>query len=262
MDDLTAGRVLRAVRLRRGWRQGDVAVRAGLSQQEVSEAELGRFEDLTVRSLRRIGRALDVELPFAPRWRGPELDRLLDARHAAIVDLVVRELTALGWVTRPEWSFNHFGERGSVDVLAWHPEFRALLIVEVKTRIVDVQDLLATHDRKVRVARILAPVEPGWAPTCVGRLLVLPEGSTARDAVRRHAATFSSVYPGRNREARAWLRRPVGPLGAILFVRESGTADAGRRGERVPRQAGDRAERQPAADGDRAPVEPRSEHHL
>jgi transcriptional regulator with XRE-family HTH domain len=217
MNDLTVGRVIRAIRVRKGWRQADVAVRASVSQQEVSLIELGRLEEVCLRTLRKVGKALDVEVPLAPRWRGPELDRLLDADHAALVDAVIRILRADAWETLPEWTFNHFGERGSVDVVAWHPATRTLLIVEVKTRIVDVQELLATHGRKVRIAPLVLAEERSWRPATIGAVLVVPEGA-ARKVIARHPATFHSAYPARTREVRRWIQAPRGPLRGIAFL--------------------------------------------
>ena len=219
VNDVTVGKVFRAIRIRRGWRQIDVSVRCGVSQQEISDIELGRLEDVCVRTIRRVARHLDIDLPFAPRWRGPELDRLLDADHATIVEAVLRLLRAEAWESAPEWTFNHYGERGSIDILAWHEPTRTLLIIEVKSRIVDLQDLLSSHDRKVRIAPIVVPGERGWEPLAVGRLLILPEGSTHREAAARHAATFREAYPDRNRAVRAWLAAPVGPLRGLLFLR-------------------------------------------
>lgn len=235
MHDLAVGNVLRTVRIRRRWRQDDVALRARVSQAQVSLAERGLLEDLSLRALRRIARALEVDLPFAPRWRGPDLDRILDAGHARLVELVLRELATLGWIAVPEWSFNHFGERGSVDIVAWHPDHRALLVVEVKTRVVDVQALLATVDRKARVARELLPAERGWSVAYVGRMIVLPSGSTHRDAVARHAATFARAFPARTRAMRRWLRAPIGSTSGILFLRDKAGTDAARGIQRVHR---------------------------
>src|SRR5919108_5390466 len=111
MDDIRVGLIFGAVRRAKGLRQADVAGRAGLSQQFVSDIESGRIADMTVRSLRSVAGVLEIALPFGPRWRGPELDRLLDADHAAIVGGVVSYLRQLDWTVLVEWSFNHYGER-------------------------------------------------------------------------------------------------------------------------------------------------------
>ena len=83
MDDVRVGRVLRVLRHRVGMRQVDVALRAGLTQDDVSRSERGRTRDLP--KLRRHAAAFDADIHVSIRWRGGEVDRLLDEGHAAIV---------------------------------------------------------------------------------------------------------------------------------------------------------------------------------
>src|SRR2546423_12433966 len=96
MDDVAVGRVFRAIRLRLGWRQADVGAKSDVSQQEISEIERGQLERVALGRIRRVARVLEIRLPFAPRWRGGELDRLLDETHAAIVSYAVALLRAFG----------------------------------------------------------------------------------------------------------------------------------------------------------------------
>lgn len=253
------GAALRSVRIRQRLRQDDVAARAGVSQAQVSLAERGHLEKLTLRSLRRIGRALQVDLPITPRWRGPELDRLLDAGHARLVEITMRDLASRGWDAIPEWSFSHFGERGSVDIVAWHPTCRTLLVVEVKTRIVDVQALLGGIDRKARLAAELLPAERGWSVARAGRMLVLPDGSTQRAAVARHATTFERAFAARTRAMRCWLREPSAPISGMLFVRDDTGTDPARGIQRVHHRRTPGRERPrsaPAAATPRSPPAP------
>lgn len=223
MEDAAVGLLIRALRRHRGLRQSDVGRVAGVSRHCVSEIERGRLTGVTLRTLRHVGRALDTTLSLAPRWRGPELDRLLDAAHARLVEQVVSGLRAARWQVLVEYTFSHSGERGSIDVVGWHEPNRALVVVEVKTRIADLQDLLATHDRKVRLAPRLLAAERGWQAAVVGRLLVVSATHANRDAIRRHAATVGSVLPATGRDARRWLTRPVGSLGAVWFMPSTGT---------------------------------------
>ena len=58
-------------------------------------------------------------------WNGEAMDRLLDEAHARLVERIVRWLDRAGWQTAVEVSFNVFGERGYVDVLARHPAMGA-----------------------------------------------------------------------------------------------------------------------------------------
>jgi transcriptional regulator with XRE-family HTH domain len=224
VEDPRVGQVLRAIRRRRGWRQSDVARRAGVSQQTVSTIELGRLGDVDLVTLRRVGSALDTTLEFAPRWRGPELGRLLDADHAALVDRAVRGIAAAGWEVLAEWTFNHFGERGSVDVVAWRPAERALLVIEVKSRIVEVGQLHAGVDRKVRIAAALLPGQRGWRPASIGAVVVLPGDPAAYAAVRRHRSLFVASFPARTIEVRRWLACPDRPLRGLWFLSPTGAA--------------------------------------
>lgn len=221
MDDLRVGALVRAIRHRLGWTQRQLGLRAGVSQGLVSLLERGQLDRLTVRSIRSVAAALEINLPFAPRWRGGDAARLLDAGHSAIVEHVVRTLRMNGWETVVEYTFNHFGDRGSVDVLAWHPGRRALLIIEVKTRLLDVQATLAVLNRKVRVVPGLVRRERGWRPNHLGVVIVMPGITANRSAVSRHAATFASSRPARSLAVRKWVRQPDGRMNGLWFISES-----------------------------------------
>lgn len=148
MDDLAVGRLITLARQRRQWRQEDLAGAAGVSRFLVAIAEAGALERLTVRSLRRIAAPLEIRLRFAPLWNGGEADRLRDRDHARLVELVTTALRKQSWNVVVEYTFSHYGERGSIDILAWHARCETLLVVEVKTRIYDVQALVAGVESK------------------------------------------------------------------------------------------------------------------
>jgi len=158
---------------------------------------------------------------FDPRisWNGEALDRLLDAAHAGLVDSFLARLRALGWEVAAEVTFAIYGERGSVDVLAWHGATRVLLVVEVKSVVPDIQAMLSSLDRKVRLARQIGGSR-GWTPTSVGRLLVIGESRTARRRVSVVASTLLAEYPDRGARISAWLRSPAAdmPLRGLLFL--------------------------------------------
>jgi transcriptional regulator with XRE-family HTH domain len=229
VNDIELGRRFRALRHRRGWRQADVGEAAGLSQDLVSLAECGHIAELSVRSLRALAGALDAELKMELWFRGGEVDRLLDEGHAALVDAVVGRLAALGWEVRPEVSFAVYGERGSIDVVAWHAESRTLLVVEVKTELTSVEATLRRHDVKVRLAAGVVRERFGWQPARVARLLVLPDGSTPRRQVARHDAAMRSAYPLRGRALRLWLAGPTGSVAGLAYMSFTNTDRAGQR---------------------------------
>lgn len=208
MDDRRVGRIIREVRIRKAWRQRDVADAAGVSQGLVSRIELGRFGNLSLAKIRKVGHVLDIRVSLDAWWRSGDMDRLVDRGHAALVDHVVASLRADGWVTRVEVTFNHFGERGSADVVAWHPHERILLIVEVKTMIGDIQATASTFERKVRILPDALHAEAGWRARSVARLLVIAETHANRAVIRDHPAIFGAIWPARTLETRRWLRRP------------------------------------------------------
>src|SRR3972149_10259889 len=100
-------------------RQGDLAQKVDLSQGEISLIETGRVARTSLRTLRRVFGALDADVVITIRWRGGIIDRLLDERHAELVGAVATTLARFGWEIDPEVSYSIYGERGSIDLVAW-----------------------------------------------------------------------------------------------------------------------------------------------
>lgn len=121
------------------------------------------------------------------------------------------------WVAEPEVSFSIWGERGSVDILCWHAPTRSLLVVELKTELVDVNDLLATLDRKRRLAAEIAGSR-GWRPSLVGSWVVVAASRTNRRAVAAHAGVLRAKLPVDGRSVAGWLRHPAEQLNALSFL--------------------------------------------
>ena len=218
MDDAQAGRRFRALRHRLGWRQEDLAIRAGVSRGLVSLIERGRIDEVTIRRLRRVARELDAEYVAVLRWRGGDLDRLMDEGHATLVGRAATILRADGWEVQVELSYSVYGERGSIDILAWHAPTRMLLVVEVKTEFVALEATLRKHDEKARLAAQIARERLGWKAVGTARLLVLPSTSTARRRVDRHAAVMDVSYPLRGTSLRHWMAAPYGARAGLLFI--------------------------------------------
>lgn len=226
MDPVKFGLSIRALRRRRGWTQQKLADEARMSTSAVSRVERGSGERLSVHALTGLAAALGARVSVRVLWQGEELDRLLDGDHARLVEWIIRRLTAEGWIALPEVTFQVRGERGSIDVLAWHPETGHLLVVEVKTVVPDVQATLAGVDRKARLAPVVAR-ERGWRVRSVSRMLVLPNDRTARRRLSQFAATFDRVFPERTVELRHWIAAPDRPVSGVMFV--SGATQAGAR---------------------------------
>ncbi len=225
VDDRRAGWLIRRIRQHLRLRQVDLGIKSGVSQQRISAIELGNLGEVPLRTIRAVVEPMGGSVELLIRWKGGDLDRLADEGHAAVVGAVARWLAAEGWQVIPEVSYSVYGERGSIDIVAWHADTRTLLVIEVKTELTSVEATLRKHDEKVRLAGKVVQERFGWEPRSVGRLLVLPDNSTARRRVLRHEAVLSRAYPRRGDELRWWIRSPVGPFAGLRFqpyTREAG----------------------------------------
>ncbi len=200
--------------------QADVGRRAHVSQETVSAIENGRGASLSLRTLRSVASALGADAGMELRWRGGDVDRLLDRRHAAIVSLTVETLTRHGWRVATEVTYARFGERGAYDVLALHEATGVVLAVEAKTRLLSLEATLRKLDEKTRLAPTVARDRFGMSPAVVARMLVLPEGAVSRRSVARHDVVLSGALPLRGHSVRRWLVDPGSPAGLLMFVKE------------------------------------------
>jgi transcriptional regulator with XRE-family HTH domain len=215
VHDPRLGAAFRAVRIRRGWRQADVADRARVSRQAIGRIESGDIGRIPLDTLERVGGALEIRINVLARWRGGELDRQINARHAALNELVAVYLRSNGWATVPAVSFSIWGERGVIDLLAWHPPSRSLLVIEIKTEIVEVEDTVGLLDRKRRLAWSIAR-DRGWQAASVSAWLVIADGTTNRRRVASHSTLLRSALPLDGFEIRRWIRAPREPAVAAL----------------------------------------------
>ena len=200
----------------------------------MSRVELGAADDLThPHRLTRSFVRFRPDSSCGSQWNGEGLDRLLDADHAALVEIVANVLRSLGWDVAVEVSFNIRGERGSIDVLAFHPATRTILVIEVKSVVPDVQATLVVFDRKTRLATEIARqrgwVGRGrrlgcwWSPTGgrpAGESLLTKRSSGARSRTARLAV-------------KRWIRppdprRPFSGLWFLADARRGGRTSAHR----------------------------------
>jgi transcriptional regulator with XRE-family HTH domain len=218
VDDQRVGLTLRSIRTRKRWRQADLAEKAGVSRWVVMRIERGRVAGVPVDKVRRVAAALDAQIDMHVRWRGGDLARLINSRHAAMHEAMARFFDRQSpWLAEPEVSFSIWGERGTIDILAWHPLARAVLIVELKSELVDINDLLGTLDRKRRLATQVAETR-GFHPALIGTWLVVADSRTNRNAVAAHRAAIRNKLPTDGRGIGRWLDRPDGHLAALSFL--------------------------------------------
>jgi transcriptional regulator with XRE-family HTH domain len=246
MDPARTGHIVRQLRVRLRLRQVDLAGRAGVSPRTVGRVERGDLDGLAIGHLERIVRALGGSLDVTVRWHGGDLDRTVNARHSAMHEALARWFRTLpGWVALPEVSFSVFGERGVVDVVAWHAATRTLLVIELKAELVDIGGLLAQVDRYRRLAPTIAR-DRGWRPDRVATWVLLAAGRTNARRLAEHANAIRAALPHDGRTVARWLVNPVGPLAGLSFLPDRlmapiGRAPRGRRRVDRPREDAARA---------------------
>lgn len=200
-------RAVRALRKHRGWTQSELARRVGRSRDVVRRVENDLLAGLPVGTVDRLVTALGGTLAIEVRWRGAELDRLVDRKHARLATAAANRLQRLGWIVYAEVSFNHFGERGRCDLVAWDARTRTLLVVEVKSAFGNLQDILGRLDVKVRLGAEIAAGLGLPRPDRILGAFVVPDHGASRRVIHEHEALFHR-YGTRGRHAFAWLRRP------------------------------------------------------
>jgi transcriptional regulator with XRE-family HTH domain len=204
--------------MRKRWRQKDLAAKANVSPTMIVRIEHGRLAGVPLGTLRSVTQALDARVDTIVRWQGGDLGRLINARHAAMHEAMARMFATLeGWQAVPEVSFSIYGERGVIDILAWHPASRTLLVIELKTELVDINDLMGGLDRKQRLAAEIAD-KRGWHASSVSTWVVLANGRTNRRELASHEKVLRTKFPDDGRMVRGWLRRPSGVMHALGFL--------------------------------------------
>lgn len=218
MDDLGFGRLVRLARIRRGWRQQDLAERAGISRTTLSRLERGHLEELQIGIVRRVCAPLDIRVEVLARARAIEVDTIFNARHSALSSFVSSWIAGFdGWSVRAEVTYSEYGERGSIDLLCWHAASRSLLVIEIKTELLEFGEVLAKLDEKRRLASRIAR-RFDWVPDSVSSCLLVADSTTNRRRAAAHGSLIRAALPDDARTLVRWLKSPVGSIAAVRFV--------------------------------------------
>jgi transcriptional regulator with XRE-family HTH domain len=236
MDDRRVGLVIRALRRRRGWRQVDLAMASDVSQSVIARAEAGHFDQLPLRTTRRILTALEARVDLHLRSRGGELDRLMDVRHAEICSSSAEIVARDGWDVLQEVTYSIFGERGSIDLLGMRRLEFIALIMEVKSEVTSWEEAQRRFDDKVRLLPRILHEREGWRPRTVGKVIVIDHTMTNRRRVAAAGVGTTLAFPARGREIRAWLRS-FRPHRRTLVPLKSSSPGYKGRGTRFPPRA-------------------------
>ena len=201
----------REVRLELRLTQTQVASAVQVSRGYVAAIEAGTANP-TLDVVERVGAVLGLDAELV--LRRPTLihpGRQRDLVHARCVGYVDRRLHAFGWETAREVEIVQARSHGWIDLVAFHPGSETLLVIEVKTQLLDLGSLERQLGWYTRAAGD-ATRRKGWIPRrIVTWVLVL-----ASDEVDRVIATnrqlLGAAFPTRARGMLEWLADGRHPL--------------------------------------------------
>jgi len=195
------GRVVERMRRERGLSQRAVAVACGVDRATIAHLEAGDpHVSLELRA--RVAAAVGgrARLTLTEAIDGPLLrDRL----HAAMHEDLVRLLSSR-WELFVDRPVNHAGVRGSIDLVLVDRISRVVAVVEVKSVLVSVEELIRRSGE--RTAALIGGGTVGLpvaeiAGSHVCEVVVLRDTCMNRRIVRGHAAYLGAAFPGSERAA-------------------------------------------------------------
>jgi transcriptional regulator with XRE-family HTH domain len=201
-------RLIRDARRSIGWSQAELARRAGISQSTVSLVERESLPDLTFRTAGLLLDALGITVRFVgdlPPLADRERQR--DPGHARCVAHIRRHLEGAGWHVRTEVEIGDGRGRGWIDILAFHPHERLLLVIEVNTQLDDVGGIERTLARYERGAWSAAR-SLGWRPRAVVGGLILLATESVEAGLRFNRDSIDQTYKLRADQLSALVLHP------------------------------------------------------
>jgi DNA-binding XRE family transcriptional regulator len=208
---ITFARLCRETRLMLDISQRELADTVGVSRPTIASIESGRANP-SLDLVSRVADALGLELDLIGRpplmVSGPWQRDIVHARCSGYVD---RRLSALGWQTRRETTVVGGRYRGWIDILAFDPRRRILLVVEIKTWLEDLGAVERQLDWYVREAPTLVPGAGIRPIQTVGWLLTLAS-TQVDDAIRRNRDALRAGFPDRAIDMRALLAGDEAPV--------------------------------------------------
>jgi transcriptional regulator with XRE-family HTH domain len=190
------GRSARVARLALDVTQQSVADAAGISRSFLARIEGGRGNP-SLRVVERIADALGqrVELSVTlPVFLATPIHR--DLVHARCVAAIGRRLTAAGWLITREVDVSDGRFHGWIDLLAYHPVTRTLLVIEVKAQLLDIgamQRQVGWYERRA----LAAGRSQGWTPRSSMTWLVGLASDELDRAINAERDLFAVEFPGR-----------------------------------------------------------------
>jgi transcriptional regulator with XRE-family HTH domain len=208
---LRLGEIVREARRLAGWTQRELAARAATNQATVCRLERGRMTVLDVLIVERVLDALGMRASLGIEGRHlADRRRQRDPVHARINGFLAGQLTRRGFSAALEVQIGDTSPRGWIDLLAYRPQDRALIVEESKGDLPDVgafQRSLRFYERSaLRVANGM-----GWRPTRVVVLAALLDSVTIADRLAENRELIQHGFPSPVERLLAWIDDPRAP---------------------------------------------------
>ena len=205
------GRIVLDARRLVGWTQRELAARAKTSPATIWRIETDKDGPLDLAVVEGVLAALGIRCSLGIDDRHlVDRRRQRDGVHARLNGYVARRLDRLGWLTATEVLLGVGAPTGWIDILAFRPADRALLIEETKTEVPDMGGLqrsLAFYEREAWAAAAAL----GWRPA---RAFVLAVGLDTAALGRRlgdNRDLVERAFPGPVDRMASWLADPSAP---------------------------------------------------
>jgi transcriptional regulator with XRE-family HTH domain len=199
---------IRSSRRVAGWTQRELAARSGTSQATICRLESGLGPTLDLVIAERVLTALGLRPSLVLDDR--HLDdrrRQLDGLHARIGGFVARRLERDAWLTASEVEVGEGAPRGWIDLLAYRPADRSLVVEETKADLPDMGGLqrsVAFYQREAwAAARRL-----GWRPIRSTVLVVALDSEAIARRLADNRDLVTRAFPAPIPGVAAWLRDP------------------------------------------------------
>jgi len=175
----------------------------------MSRLERGLHSGLDLDDLQRLAAAMGGRFRFqldAPFLADRSIQR--DRVHGRCIGYAARRLRGDGWVVASEVEITGSAGPGWIDVLGWDPLSRALLVIEIKTEIIDFGRIQRTlgwyQSRAGDAARHF-----GWSARTVSSALLLLDSRAVADRLRDNRDLARLAFPERARELEGFIRDPA-----------------------------------------------------
>lgn len=202
------GAAIRDARRRRGWGMRALASKAAVSTGMVQRVEAGEHASLTLYARLAQALAMELNVEVADARRPTTLRQDADLVHAAMGETAAARLMALGFPVGIDEPWQHYHFAGRADVVSWDVERRALLHIEDKTQLPDVQDAVGRFkSTQAYLGRALWERLglPG-RPRSETHVMALLWSTEVLRVMRRQPSTFRATWPDPMAAFDDWLR--------------------------------------------------------